>query len=85
MENGAGTHQVFDVFQLQQEMEIVMIMSAAAVTVEKADSRKLKRTEPELSLNEIAALLRGELPVSDAPACLDQLPFIPVRNKASDN
>jgi hypothetical protein len=66
-------------------MEKVMIMSAAAVTVEKTDSRKRKRTDSELSLNEIAALLRGELPVSDAPACLDQIPFIPVRSKASDD
>lgn len=62
-----------------------MIMSAAAVRVEKPDSRKRKRTDPELSLNEIAALLRGELPASDAPTCLDQIPFIPVRNKASEN
>jgi hypothetical protein len=66
-------------------MEKVMFMSAAAVTVEKADSRKRKRTESELSLNEIAALLRGELPVSDASACLDQIPFIPVRGKASED
>lgn len=62
-----------------------MIMSAAAPAVEQIDSGKSKQSDDELSLNEIAALLRGELPARDAPSCLDQLPFIPVRTKASDN
>ncbi|MBX2806960.1 MAG: hypothetical protein KTR19_13380 [Hyphomicrobiales bacterium] len=40
---------------------------------------------PELSLQEIAALLHGRLPASKARPCLDQIPFLPVRNRASAN
>lgn len=62
-----------------------MIMTDAAVVADRAAPRERKGTPPELSLNEIAALLRGEIPASTAPSCLEQLPFIPMRMKASGN
>ena len=60
-----------------------MIMSDAAPAADQGNPGELKGREPELSLNEIAALLRGKLPPSIEVPCLDQLPFIPVRNEAS--
>lgn len=62
-----------------------MIMTNALIAAEPPDSGKPLGKVPELSLHEIAALLRGKLPPPNARSCLDQLPFIPVRSKASGN
>ncbi len=62
-----------------------MIMTHTAIAAEQAKPPKQQGNGPDLSLNEIAELLRGKSPVSNAPSCLDQIPFLPVRSKTSGN
>ena len=62
-----------------------MLMNETAVEATQTIPGTTQGNTPELSLQEIAALLSGRLPASKARSCLDQLPFLPVRNTAMAN
>lgn len=62
-----------------------MITREASATTAQTLSASSPEKGPELSLQEIAALLNGRLPASKVNSCLDQIPFLPARNRVSAN
>lgn len=62
-----------------------MLMNETAIKATQSVPGATQRNGPELSLQEISALLSGRLPASKARSCLDQIPFLPVRNTVSAN
>lgn len=61
-----------------------MFMSETAVKATQTIPGTTQANSTELSLHEIAALLSGRLPVSRVPSCLEQIPFLPARNRVSE-